>query len=380
MKKDYLRYSLLVTVGILVAALSMEIISAGFKLATYPSDLTVLMGAFMITLGSAGGAIALMALWSRGAAIYRYAQRRSTKRGPRVLGMAAVCALMLCATNCTRIGPGHVGIVINMAGSDKGVSDIPTTTGWTFYNPMSQSVFEYPTYMQTVKWTRDVNEGAPQNEEITFTNRDSMLIAVDVSLSYTLDASHVPAFYVKFRNDDLTGFTYGFMRNVARDAFNESAGKFTIEQIMGDNGPFVAEVRAKLQEQLKPLGVHIEQFGFIGAPRPPQNVIDSINQKVQAQQLALQKQNELASSQADAAKTVARAKGDADARVAQATGEAEANAKLANSITPALMEWRKLGIQQQSIERWDGKLPDVLSGTGAGPANLLLNVPSRSAQ
>ncbi len=53
----------------------------------------------------------------------------------------------------------------------------------------------------------------------------------------------------------------------------------------------------------------IDQFGFIGSPRPPQSVIDAINAKVQAQQIAVQKQNELVQSQADAAKLVAAAEG-----------------------------------------------------------------------
>src|SRR5258708_30428007 len=123
--------------------------------------------------------------------------------------------------------------------------------------------------MQTAKWTRDVHEGNPQNEEITFTNRDAMLISADISLGYSLKPELVPAFYEKFRIENLDNFTHNFLRNVARDHFNETAGKYSVEQIMGDNGPFLAEVRDKLQKQVAPYGVLIEQFGFIGPPRPP---------------------------------------------------------------------------------------------------------------
>ncbi len=42
--------------------------------------------------------------------------------------ISALLALSL--ASCTRIGPGHVGIEVNMAGSDKGVSDFPAVTGW----------------------------------------------------------------------------------------------------------------------------------------------------------------------------------------------------------------------------------------------------------
>lgn len=199
------------------------------------------------------------------------------------------------------------------------------------------------------------------NEEITFTNKDQMLIGADISLSYSLKAEKVPAFYVKFRNDDIDGFTHGFLRNVARDMFNETAGKYTIEQIMGDNGPFLAEVRQKLQTQVEPIGVVIEQFGLIGAPRPPQPVVDSINLKVQAIQNASRVENEIRQSQAEAQKAIAKAE-----------GEAKSNQILANSITPTLLQWRQLDLQQRSIEKWNGVTP-VYTGGGAVP---FLQLPS----
>jgi regulator of protease activity HflC (stomatin/prohibitin superfamily) len=116
--------------------------------------------------------------------------------------------------------------------------------------------------------------------------------------------------------------------------------------------------------------VRIEQFGLIGAPRPPEGVIQSINQKVQAQQIAQQKQNEIVQAQAEAQKTVATAEGAARAQVARAEGEAKANQILAASISPALIQWRQLEIQQQAVTRWDGARPQVEGGA----SGLLLQV------
>lgn len=190
---------------------------------------------------------------------------------------------LLLSTGCsTRIGPGHVGIVVQSAGSNKGVLDAPVRTGRVWYNAYSETVIEYPTYIQTAKWTKDLNEGSPKNEEVTFTNKDSMAISADISLSYSLEEDKVPYFYVKFLSDDLNTFTHGFLRNVARDCFNDNAGKYSVEQIMGDNAQFLKDATGCVQNKVAPYGVKIEQFGFIGAPRPPQNVIDSINLKVQA--------------------------------------------------------------------------------------------------
>lgn len=257
---------------------------------------------------------------------------------------------------CTRVGPGYVGIRISMAGDNRGVDAAPAVTGWTFYNPALTSVYEYPTFVQTAVWTKDPGEGHPSNEEITFTNMDKMLVAVDVNLSYHLQPEKVPAFYVKFRSDDLSAFTYGYLHNVARDTFNTHAGKYGINQIMGDNASFLADVRQELQNQLTPIGVVIDQFGIIGAPRPPQAVIEAINASVHATQLATQKQNELVQVDADMAKE--RSKTDTYARntLVAAEAQAKANQEIAKSLTAELVELKRL-------EKWNGILPTVTGGS-----------------
>jgi regulator of protease activity HflC (stomatin/prohibitin superfamily) len=237
--------------------------------------------------------------------------------------VVVLCFVASILGGCTRIGPGHVGIEVNQAGSQRGVQDFTVTTGYVFYDPIATSVIEYPTFVQTAVWTHDPGEGHPANEEITFTTKDSMVVSIDVNLSYTLLAEKVPAFYVKFRSDDIETFTNGYLRNVARDCFNETAGSYVVEQIMGDNAPFLKASKECLQNDMNPIGVHIEQFGIIGAPRPPDNVREAINLKVQAAQIALQKQNEVASAEADARKIIAAA-----------DGQAQANRKLTESITP----------------------------------------------
>lgn len=274
----------------------------------------------------------------------------------------SIVMLLLLSSCTTRIGPGHVGIEVDMSGTQRGVQDFTLKTGRIWYNPYSTQIIEYPTYMQTAVWTKNKDEGRNQDEEITFTTKDSMIVSIDISLSYALDEKKIPDFYVKFRNDDLEMFTHGFLRNVARDCFNEIAGKFAVEQIMGDNGEFLLQARTCTQEQVEPFGVIISQFGPIGAPRPPATVIEAINLKVQAQQIALQKQNE-----------VMQAKADADKAVAMAIGQADSNKKLTESLSPNLLEWRKLAIEEKAIEKWTGDMPKVMSGNG----QMLFNIPTQ---
>jgi regulator of protease activity HflC (stomatin/prohibitin superfamily) len=274
--------------------------------------------------------------------------------------VVATLGMMAGLTGCTTIEPGYTGIKISKLGPNRGVQDLQIVNGFVGYNPMSTEIVSYPTFMQTVKWTASSTEGKPVDESITFTSGDSLTINADVSLSYELASSEVPNFYVKFRADNIDAFTDGYLRNVVRNAFNEAAGKYTVEQLMGDNAQMLKDAATIVQGQVSKYGVKIDQLGFIGAPRPPQSVIAAINGKVQAQQIALQKQNEVAQATADAQKAVALA-----------AGQAEANQKLTSSLSPALIEWRKLDIEQQQVNKWNGVLPHVQSGNGGG---LLLNV------
>jgi regulator of protease activity HflC (stomatin/prohibitin superfamily) len=290
----------------------------------------------------------------------------------RLFLIATIAVLSLWSIGCTTVEPGFVGIEVNKLGSQKGVQDFPQRTGFVTYNPWATEIVSYPTFVQTAKWTKDPNEGHPMDESFTFTTKDSMVVNADVSASYHLLPERVPAFYVQFRLDDIDKFTHGFLRNITRDQFNEVGGSYNIEQVMGDNGPFLLQVRAAVQKQLQPFGVQIDQLGFIGAPRPPQNVIDSINMKVQAQQIALQKQIEVQQATADAQKNVAEAEGQAKAQIARANGEAEANRVRNSSLTPQLLELKRLENQHDLIWRWNGARPSTeINGAGG----LMLQVP-----
>lgn len=272
--------------------------------------------------------------------------------------LAVIASIVsLCMFGCDMINPGNVGIQVSRVGSSRGVQDITLKTGWVIYNRAMTQIIEYPTYMQTVKWTKSTAEGKQVDESLTFTTQDSMVINADVSLSYQLNYDKVPAFYVKFRADDIEKFTDGFMRNVARDAFNEVTGKYSVEQVMGDNGPILLAVRAKMKEQLEQYGIVIDQLGFIGAPRPPEAVTQAINMKVQAQQIALQKENEVKQAEAEAKKAEANAQGRAQSNIIEAEADAKANKLRSDSLTPQLNQWN-------AIMKWNGQLPQVQGPAG----------------
>ncbi len=272
----------------------------------------------------------------------------------------------------TRIGAGYVGVEVVLSGSQRGASEIPIRTGWVFYSPLRSQIIEFPTFVQTVKWTANLNEGRAQNEEMSYNSKEGMEIYSDVSLSYAIQPSRVPDFYVKYRVSDLDTFTHGILRDIVRNSLNEVASTYNVEQIYGEQkAEFLNKVQALIQSKMDPVGVGIQQFGFIGAPRVPAVIAAAITNKAQAIQAAEQARNELAKTQAEAAKTVAEAEGEAKAAVTRAQGEAEANRIRQTSLTPQLLELRKIENQKALIDRWNGALPTVQTGNGG----LLMELP-----
>lgn len=310
------------------------------------------------------------------------------KRFPWLRIFAAVIVLVLgcgvgCAS-CTLVEPGHVGIRIERAGANRGVQDLPIVSGWVAYNPISEQIVEFPTTVQTRIWTQSPHEGQSIDESITFQSSEGVPINADVALSYHVDAAHAGRLYTRFRTTDLTQLTDGYVRNLVRDAMVERAAAFTVHDLYGvAKTRMINDALDLVRERLGRDGFVTDQLSYQGALRFPQNIIDSINRSIQANQDAQQAQNQVAIREAEARQNVAQAEGEANAQRARAQGDADslliraradaqqrelmaiaqahANATLASSLTPAVLEFRRL-------ERWDGHLPQVQGGT---PSSLI---------
>ena len=276
--------------------------------------------------------------------------------------LVAVVTLSMMNSGCTNVKPGHVGIKISNYGESRGVNDLPLSTGVVFYMPGASSVFDYPTFVQTATWTRNPNEGKKGvNEEIAFNTSEGTNLTCDISLSYHLEDKKVPHFYVQFRSDDLETFTDGFLHNVARDAFNEIAAKYTLEQLYGQKKEeFLAEVRKRVNENVNKYGVVIDQFGFIGTPRMDPSIMTALNNKLRAVQDAIAAENNKRTAIANA-----------QIAIETARGTAAGNELLAKSITPQLIQWRNMDITEKAVAKWNGQRPTV-EGSSSG---LLLNIP-----
>jgi regulator of protease activity HflC (stomatin/prohibitin superfamily) len=261
---------------------------------------------------------------------------------------------------CTKkVEPGYVGIRVNQYGTQRGVEDFPLHVGRVWYNPVTEDVYKFPTFMQTVTWTKDHTEGKPVDESITFNSVEGAVINADISISYAIEAEKVPEIFVEFRKDaDVITDTY--MRARVRDMFGREASKTKVTDIFGAGKQQLLDaVKKDLVDELGPKGFKFDSVSFVGALRVDQNVANSINLTIQATQKAIEAENKVRESEAVAQQQIAEAKGAAESQLIRARADAEANDIRAKSITPSLL-------QAQALEKWDGKMPQV-TGSGSMP-------------
>lgn len=228
-------------------------------------------------------------------------------------------------SSCTRIDAGYDGILIKQYGSDKGVQDVSLVTGRVFYNPWTEDVEQYPTFVQTVDYVA-----------FTVNAKDGSSFTVDPTLSFGVTKGNAPKIFSKYRRD-LKSVTESTILNYVKDAFRLQMNKYTTDEIVSNREQFESDVQNTLTKVLEKEGFFLEQL--TSGLRYPQTIVNAVNAKNQAVQEAMMVENQLRVAEAQAKKLLI-----------QAEAEKKANELKLQALTPLL-------IQQQFIEKWDGKTP-----------------------
>ncbi len=277
----------------------------------------------------------------------------------KILLLFISCAFLL--TACSTVPPGHVGVMVNPLGDDRGVQNQQLGTGLHFRAPW-KSVYLFPIFEQNVTWIHSKENSFA----FSFQTSEGMAVGADVGITFHLDADAIPLIFQKYRSG-IKEITDTFVKNYVRDAINRAASKMKIEDLYGQGKEaFFIDVENSIRADLSPIGIKLTKIYLIGRFGFPQNVILALNSKIEATQRAEQRENELREAEAQAKKEIAKsdgmarcmyieAEGQAKSNLMKAKSEAEANILLAKSITPDLIQW-------QQVQSWDGRLPQV---TGA---------------
>lgn len=270
------------------------------------------------------------------------------------IGLAVLIALFIQPFRFTVVDSAEIGIKFHKWSSDEtqrgGVEG--TCKGWIFYNSWTTDVFRYPTYIQRKNYNSfNVNAS------------DASIFSMDPQIAYRIDESKACDIFVKYRKgiEDLES---GYIHTCINEAYRTCANKYTSDSLMSHRAEFEADVRARLDKSLRDEGFIVEEF--TSAITPPSSLAEMIDSKNQAVQAALKAENQVKEAEANAKIAIAEAKGKAEAIKIKADGEAYYNRTIAASLSPLI-------VQEDWIEKWDGKLPTTSTGSGS---NIMIGLPS----
>lgn len=261
-----------------------------------------------------------------------------------ILVAIALIILIIPSTmvRCTRVDSSEVGIRFNkLSLTEQGKLDASPVTGYVFYNPITTAVHTYPTFVQRVDY-----------EPFTVNTKDAAIFTMDPTMAYYLNRDKAAEVFFKYRKS-LEEIQEGYMRTVIYDAYRVTANSYTSDELMANRANFEQEVRLMLDSTLTQEGFTVTEFtSQITPPESLRKMIDAKNAAVQA---ALKAENEVKQAEANAKIAVAKAQGEAKAMKIKADAEAYYNRTISASLS-------QMVIQEDWIEKWDGKLPQVSGG------------------
>lgn len=286
------------------------------------------------------------------AAYFVYHRWAKTSEGRRVIKrVIPVLLLGIMLGACSKVPAGNVGVVVNLYGSEKGVSEREVGVGkyWLGWN---EELFIFPTFSQNDTWQK----GKDKDESITFqTGKDGMALNADFGITFHVDPGKVAKLFQTYRKgvDEISDI---YLRNLVRDSVNERAADLTADDAYGrKKNDLLDAVESDVRKAVADKGIVIDKVYLVGEIRLPPQVRAALDLKNAAFQQTLQREQEVAKAKAEADIAIAQARGVSESILINAKAQADANRIIAQSLTPELVRYR-------SIDKWDGQLPKLTGG------------------
>ena len=295
-----------------------------------------------------------------------------------IIILAAVIGGIYTIMSLEKIEEGYVGVVYTYS---EGVQDETIDAGMHFVGPFAK-VKEFPISQQQLVLSNnpeDYNEKEHPDWSIDAPANGGM-VTLNVTVNYNFMPDRVVELYKRFKGMDGETIVESRVQNSIIAYIKEVTPKYTVMDIYSDKK---AEVSTDITEYLnskleKEYGINISSALVIDV-----QLNDTLKAKIQAKEEAKQDaekaelDRQTAEAQAEVTKVNAettaeiqrieteaaaeqtriKAQASADATRIKAEAEAEANKKIAESLTPELIEMQK-------YEKWNGELPTV-QGSGS---------------
>lgn len=280
--------------------------------------------------------------------------------GGVIVGAGLVLGLVGTATSIEKIPVGYEGVVYSMNG---GVKNETLTQGWHLVPP-TKKVKEFTVGNEQLVLTKDEREGSKGDDSFKVATSDDASIAVSFQMSYRFVSEDIVDTYKKFKGMDGEDIVEKRVKTVLKSKVSEVTTDYSMMDIYSGNR---SEINNKITEYLNEefkvtYGIEVIDASIIDVHPDDKlkeaidNRVTALQQKQQAQaeqeKIKVEAETKLIQAENEAAVKIKQAEAKAETKRIEAEAEAEANKKIAESLTPELIEKIK-------YEKWNGTLPQV---------------------
>ena len=257
---------------------------------------------------------------------------------------------------CTEIVPaGYVAVQYSMNG---GVKDEVLTQGWHMVSPTIKTS-RYTIGLEQSYLTAGKNGDSKEDERFSASSSEGKDMQIDLTFTYQFKPENVVGVFNRFKGQSGQDVRDSFIKPNIVSWTKEVLARYKVSDILGTRR---AEVNGALTEYLAgkfdQYGITISNATLINI-EVDEETSKAINAKIAAQQnaetQAINNKTNVDKAKADADVKITQAQAEADARMIRAEAESKANEMIQKSLTSEVL-------QQEYIDKWDGRLPSVLSG------------------
>ena len=189
------------------------------------------------------------------------------------------------------------------------------------------------------------------DKSVSVQTKDAQWAKMQVNVKYEVSKSNAFKVYKQYKTMD--ALKENIIGNYAQNAMNEVCSNYNIIDLLGDQrNEIINKASEILRENLEKEGVTLKMLTIKDL-----DAGEKIEKAISDEAVA-KKQVETAKQKQEKART------EAETKLIEAEGEANANAVKTKALTPEVL-------QEQWINKWDGKLPKVTDGnTMIGLDNL----------
>lgn len=271
--------------------------------------------------------------------------------GAIVLGVIFFVSLLLLAACTSKVPAGYVGVVYSMNG---GIQDKTLGQGWHIVAP-GKKVITYSIGVEQSYLTKSNKGDSKHNDSFNVPTSDGKTVNCDLEFSYRFAEEQIADTFVKFKGRDGQDILDTFIKPKMIAWSQEITAKYPVTQILGDKRDEINnELDTYLKGKFEKYGIVIDTVNFTRISADKQTM-KAIQKKVTAQQELETAQVKAKTAKVNADKDLQVAEINAKKKKVEAEAEAKANKTISDSLTDKLIE-------QNKINKWDGKMPTVSGG------------------